>query len=53
MKRRSVTPQSAHGQHVPLWAIDPSGIAATRSTARVTDIPGKRPTRPITFDSAI
>ncbi|MEV7343871.1 hypothetical protein [Streptomyces sp. NPDC093544] len=39
--------------HTPLSAIDPLGTAAVRSAGRVTDIPGRRPVKPITFDSAL
>jgi FXSXX-COOH protein len=40
-------------RHTPLSQIDPHGKAAVRSAGRVTDIPGRRPVRPITFDSAL
>ena len=39
--------------HTPLFAIDPTGTAAVRAAGRVTDIPGRRPGKPITFDSAL
>ena len=37
----------------PLAAVDPYGAAAVRKACRVTDIPGRRPGKPITFDSAL
>lgn len=40
-------------KHTPLSAIDPLGAAAVRKAGRVTDIPGRRPVKPITFDSAL
>lgn len=39
--------------HTPLSAIDPLGAAAVRAAGRVTDIPGRRTVKPITFDSAL
>jgi hypothetical protein len=48
-----VAPRPVRRQHTPLSAIDPLGTAAVRSAGRVTDIPGRRPTKPITFDSAL
>ncbi|MFI6334328.1 hypothetical protein [Streptomyces sp. NPDC050535] len=50
---RSAAPQPMRRSHTPLSAIDPLGTAAVRSAGRVTDIPGRRPVRPITFDSAL
>lgn len=39
--------------HTPLWSIKPTGQAAVRAAGRVTDIPGRRLVKPITFDSAL
>lgn len=39
--------------HTPLWQIKPFGKAAVRAAGRVTDIPGRRLVKPITFDSAL
>jgi len=50
---RSAAPRPARKQHTPLSAIDPLGAAAVRSAGRVTDVPGRRPAKPITFDSAL
>jgi hypothetical protein len=38
-------------RHTPLADIDP--VVAARKAGRVTDIPGRRPGKPITFDSAL
>lgn len=37
--------------HTRLSAIDP--VAAARAAGRILDIPGRRPAKPITFDSAL
>ncbi|MEU9207904.1 hypothetical protein AB0D27_08135 [Streptomyces sp. NPDC048415] len=50
---RSAAPRPVRRPHTPLSAIDPLGAAAVRSAGRVTDIPGRRPVKPITFDSAL
>lgn len=39
--------------HTPLAQIDPLGPAAVRAAGRVRDIPGRRPVKTITFDSAL
>ena len=52
-KRGSAAAQPAHKKLAPLSAINTHEAAAMRSTSRVTDIPGRRPTKPITFDSAL
>lgn len=51
-KQDSAAPRSMR-PHTPLSAIDPLGTATVRSAERVTDIPGRRPVRPITFNSAL
>lgn len=40
-------------RRIRLVDIDPHSPAAVRSTGRVGDIPGRRPVKPITFDSAL
>ncbi|MFG2311259.1 hypothetical protein ACGFS9_21715 [Streptomyces sp. NPDC048566] len=49
----TASPRPTRRPHTPLAAIDPFGTAAVRSAGRVTDIPGRRPAKPITFDSAL
>jgi hypothetical protein len=46
-----VTPPKPRRPHTPLAQIDRA--TAARAAGRVTDIPGRRPARPITFDSAL
>ncbi|WP_167459133.1 MULTISPECIES: hypothetical protein [Streptomyces] len=48
----STTPAKPRA-HTPLWQIKPNGRDAVRAAGRVTDIPGRRPAKPITFDSAL
>ncbi|MFD4547259.1 hypothetical protein [Streptomyces sp. NPDC058466] len=47
------TPKPVRKQHTPLKAIDSLGPAITRDVGQVRDIPGRRPAKPITFDSAL
>lgn len=47
------TTPAAKRAHTPMRSIKPTGRAAVRAAGRVTDIPGRRPTKPITFDSAL
>lgn len=49
--RRPAAP--ARRPHTPLAAINPRDPATTRAAGRITDIPGRRPGQPITFDSAL
>jgi hypothetical protein len=44
-------PKPTRRPHTPLAQIDRA--TAARAAARVTDIPGRRPVKPITFDSAL
>jgi FXSXX-COOH protein len=44
---------AARRAHTPLADIDPQGAVTVRATGRVKDIPGRRPVKPITFDSAL
>ncbi|WP_167459216.1 MULTISPECIES: hypothetical protein [Streptomyces] len=46
------TPKPAR-KHTPLKAINPNSQATARAAGRVGDIPGRRPVKPITFDSAL
>ncbi|MCX4993438.1 hypothetical protein [Streptomyces sp. NBC_00568] len=52
-RHRAAAPKSKRRPHTPLSAIDPLGIAAVRAAGRVPDIPGRRPGKPVTFDSAL
>jgi FXSXX-COOH protein len=52
-KEQPVTQPPPRRPHTPLAAINPRGQAAVRAVGRVADIPGRRPVKPITFDSAI
>jgi hypothetical protein len=49
----TTTPPPKRKPHTPLKAIDPLGAAAVRKAGRVTDIPGRRTVKAITFDSAL
>lgn len=49
--RRPAAP--ARRRHTPLAAINPQGPDATQVIDRDTDIPGRPPARPITFDPAL
>lgn len=49
----NTTPPPPRRPHTPLSAIDPLGATAVRAAGRVTDIPGRRPAKPITFDKAL
>ncbi|MFF4346786.1 hypothetical protein [Streptomyces sp. NPDC001530] len=49
----SVAPRPVRRPHTPLAAIDPLGAVAVRAAGRITDVPGRRPVKPITFDSAL
>lgn len=46
-----VTPPPARRPRTPLADVDVT--AAARNADRIRDIPGRRPVRPITFDSAL
>ena len=52
-RRPSTAPPVADRQHTPLSAINPRGSTAVRTAGRTTDIPGRRPVRPLTFNSAL
>ncbi len=43
----------SHRQHAPLSAINTREATALRSAGRILDVPGRRPSQPITFDSAL
>jgi hypothetical protein len=43
----------ARRTHTRLADIDPTAQSTVRSAGRVRDIPGRRPAKPITFDSAL
>lgn len=52
----SVTPTAQRAQrrpHTPLSQIDPNAHKTVLAAGRVRDIPGRRPVKPITFDSAL
>ena len=53
MTNTPTPPRPKRRAHTPLSAIDPLGRAAVRSAGRVTDVPGRRTVKPITFDSAL
>ncbi|MET7944267.1 hypothetical protein [Streptomyces sp. NPDC005302] len=44
---------AARRPRTPLASIDPHSARAARAAGRMRDIPGRRPPRPITFDSAL
>ncbi|MFF0140458.1 hypothetical protein ACFYRN_28840 [Streptomyces sp. NPDC005227] len=46
-------PTAARRPRTPLASIDPHSTASARAAGRMRDIPGRRPVRPITFDSAL
>ncbi|MFF0138529.1 hypothetical protein ACFYRN_19065 [Streptomyces sp. NPDC005227] len=46
-------PAAALRPRTPLASIDPHSASAARAAGRMRDIPGRRPLRPITFDSAL
>lgn len=51
VKRPSATPTPAF-RHTLLTDIDPHAATVVRTARRVTDVPDRRSSRPITFNSA-
>lgn len=47
------TPPPPRRPHTPLAAINPLSPTTVRAAGRVADIPGRRPVRPLTFNSAL
>ncbi|MFD5631602.1 hypothetical protein [Streptomyces sp. NPDC127072] len=53
IRTRSLTVAPAARRHTPLAAVDPYGRRAVLAAGRADDIPGRRPVRLVTFDSAV